>query len=82
VNSLFPVTQVTISTLLCGFYPLMHSILYIILQVRGGLQSRALTLNWHAYHLVLVSRATPKASLGVAFCSWRVHRPPSEVCAM
>lgn len=25
---------VTISTLLCGFYPILHSILYIILQVR------------------------------------------------
>jgi len=28
---------VTISTLLCGFYPVLHSILYIILQVGGAL---------------------------------------------
>ncbi|KAI8471971.1 MAG: aquaporin-like protein [Monoraphidium minutum] len=28
---------VTISTLLCGFYPLIHSILYICLQVAGGI---------------------------------------------
>lgn len=31
---------VTISTLLCGFYPLMHSILYIILQVGPSLRGR------------------------------------------
>jgi glycerol uptake facilitator-like aquaporin len=27
---------VTISTLLCGFYPVLHSVLYITLQVRSG----------------------------------------------
>jgi glycerol uptake facilitator-like aquaporin len=27
---------VTMSTLLCGFYPVLHSVLYITLQVRPG----------------------------------------------
>jgi hypothetical protein len=39
----FLAAQVTISTLLCGFYPLMHSVLYIILQVGCSLQGRALS---------------------------------------
>ncbi len=28
---------VTISTLLCGFYPVLHAVLYIILQIAGGI---------------------------------------------
>jgi hypothetical protein len=27
---------VTLSTLLCGFYPVLHAVLYIMLQVGGG----------------------------------------------
>ena len=30
-------SQVTLSTLLCGFYPLFHSVLYIILQILGAI---------------------------------------------
>ncbi len=27
----------TVSTLLCGFYPVLHSLLYITLQIAGGI---------------------------------------------
>jgi hypothetical protein len=38
------------STLLCGFYPLLHSMLYIILQVRSSHHESLLlvaTVGWH-----------------------------------
>jgi glycerol uptake facilitator-like aquaporin len=45
---------VTFSTLICGFYPVLHSILYIALQIVGAI-----------FGALLVSGLMPKTHIGM-----------------